>query len=109
MYYLIASLLYAVSHFDNYYTNDDEINPDKEETKDRVANGVREIKRDDVFPVCGKWALNARLALKFKEDKKASDAVKTACAEYNKQRDTDEIYDASSLLGVTALEELEER
>ena len=45
----------------------DEQNPDEEETKAIVAHNIELIKREEVFPVCGEWALRARLAKKYKE------------------------------------------
>ena len=103
-----------MTHFDNYFTSPNEGNPDKEDTKRIVTDAITEVECDDVFPVCGKWALNAHLTLKYHEnDENASLAVELACAEYrfttreNLPTDIDE--KASFLLSITAFNELEER
>ena len=103
-----------MSHFDDYYTSfdDTEANPDKEKTKRIITDAITEVACDDVFPVCGKWALNAHLALKYHEkDKNASHIVDLACTEYRftRQEKLDISDKASFLLSITAFEELEER
>ena len=103
-----------MTHFDNYFTSFNEANPDKEGTKKFVSDAITEVECDDVFPVCGKWALNAHLTLKYHEkDKNASQAVELACTEYRsitKQNvPTDINGKAKFLLNITAFKELEER
>ncbi|XP_019856264.1 PREDICTED: uncharacterized protein LOC105313968 isoform X2 [Amphimedon queenslandica] len=78
-----ASLYFAVSQFDKYYTSyADEENPDEEETKDKVKCNLKLVKREEVFPVSGEWALRAHLARRYKEkDEISRGAVEEA---YNK-------------------------
>uniref|UniRef100_A0A1X7U473 Dynamin N-terminal domain-containing protein n=1 Tax=Amphimedon queenslandica TaxID=400682 RepID=A0A1X7U473_AMPQE len=62
-----ASLFFAVSHFDKYYTSyADEEKLNEEETKTEVESSMKLVKREEVFPVCGSWALHAHLALRLK-------------------------------------------
>ena len=107
----LASLLFVVTHFDNYFTSPNEGNPDKEGTKRFVSDTITEVECDDVFPVCGKWALNAHLTLKYHEnDNGASEVVELAYRSTKKQNVSTDIDDkASFLLSITAFNELEER
>ena len=103
-----------MSHFDDYYTcfDDTEANPDQEKTKRIITDAITDVACDDVFPVCGKWALNAHLTLKYHEkDKNASRIVDLACTEYRftRQEKLDISDKASFLLSITAFEELEKR
>ncbi|XP_019856260.1 PREDICTED: uncharacterized protein LOC109584823 isoform X2 [Amphimedon queenslandica] len=109
-----ASLLFAVSHFDKYYTSRaDEQNPDKRKTKTEVECNMELVKRGEVFPVCGDWALHAHLALKYKErDEISCDVVEEAyrCKRVPKRKNFDEIVDkATCILEVSAFEELEKK
>ncbi|XP_019856271.1 PREDICTED: uncharacterized protein LOC109584826 isoform X2 [Amphimedon queenslandica] len=110
-----ASKFFAVSHFDKYYTSRaDEENPGTEETKAIVARNIELVKCEEVFPVCGEWALRAHLALKYKErDKISCDAVKVACILCKNVQPESKLPDAivakaSHILDVSAFEELEE-
>lgn len=105
--FYIASLVFAVSHFDNYFRSFDERNPNEEGTKDLVASTMN-IARDDVFTVCGKWALDAHLTLGH-ENANAAKAVDQACTDYTKHRNLEGEDKALSLLSVTGLNEIEER
>ena len=56
----LAQLLFAVTHFDVYYTpGTGENNPDEKKVKQLVSEAFNDVKEDEVFPVCGKWVLNA--------------------------------------------------
>ena len=99
-----------MTHFDNYFTSPNEGNPDKEDTKRIVTDAITEVECDDVFPVCGKWALNAHLTLKYHENDDASEVVELACRSTKKKNVPTDIDDkASFLLSITAFNELEER
>ncbi|XP_019857110.1 PREDICTED: uncharacterized protein LOC100635202 isoform X1 [Amphimedon queenslandica] len=111
-----ASKFFTVSHFDKYYTSHaDEENPGTEETKAIVARNIELVKREEVFPVCGKWALRAHLAMKYKErDEISCDAVKEACILCKKVQPKSTLSDsivekASHILNVSAFEELEKK
>lgn len=110
--FIIASLFFAVSHFDSYFTSSSrERNPDEERTKDIVIESFTDIARDSIFPVCGLWALNAHLALKYKnDDEEASRGANLAyagCAKNDSNIDLDE--KARYVLDVTAFAKLEEK
>ena len=101
-----------MSHFDSYFTSSSsERNPDEEGTKDIVTQSFTDIARDSIFPVCGLWALDAHLALKYKnDDKEASRSVNLAyagCAKNDSNIDLDE--KATYVLDMTAFAKLEEK
>lgn len=100
-----------MSHFDSYFTSSsDEENPDEERTKDIVTQSFHDIARDSIFPVCSLWALNAHLALKYKNDKNASRGVNWAysqCVENVKDIGLDE--KARHVLNVTAFKKMEDK
>lgn len=98
-----------MSHFDNYFTNFGEKNPDEEATKKRVTDQIQEIKYNDVYPVCGKWALHVHLMKAYNNDKDAAFTVDRACADYSRHRNLDGNDKAKSLEEVTGLIEIEER
>ena len=101
-----------MSHFDSYYTSSsDEENPDEKGTKDKVTQSFNDVALNSIFPVCGLWALNAHLALKYHEDDKdASHGVNWAYSECTKNAlDTDLNEKATHVLNVTAFEKMEEK
>ena len=104
-----------MSHFDKYYTScADEENPGKEETKAIVARNIELVKREEVFPVCGEWALRAYLAMKYKErDEVSCDAVKEAykCKQVQpKWIHSDAVAEkALRVLNISGFEELQKR
>ena len=61
--YCIAKPLFVTSHFDAYYAPRTGDNPGIEEVKQRVAEAFPAlVEEDDVFPVCGQWALCSRMS-----------------------------------------------
>lgn len=101
-----------MSKFDSYFTSSSsEKNPDEEGTKDIVTQSLSNITRDSIFPVCGLWALNAHLALKYKnDDEEASRGVNLAyagCAKNDSNIDLDG--KATYVLDVIAFARLEEK
>ena len=58
----LVKLTFAVAQFDRYYTSDsEENNPDESKVKQLVSEAFDDVQEVDVFPVCGKWVLNAYL------------------------------------------------
>ena len=112
MFVWIATLLFAVSHFDSYFRSldfDDEENPDEENTKERVHAAIKDVAHDAVFPVCGKWALEAHLAQVYESDKNVTLAIDQAFTEYTKHRNLDENDKALSILRISGFEQIEKK
>ncbi|XP_019856056.1 PREDICTED: uncharacterized protein LOC109584677 isoform X2 [Amphimedon queenslandica] len=104
-----ASLFFAVSHFDKYYTSHaDELNPNGEETKVIVERNIELVRREEVFPVCGLWALHAHLAMKYKErDQMSYSVIEEAYRKVSGEESLDN--KASFVLETSAFKELEEK
>ena len=79
----LAQLLFAVTYFDVYYTpGTGKNNPDKNKVKQRVSEAFKDVQENDVFPLCGKWVLNAYLLKKRPYDSDSRLVVKKAYEEY---------------------------
>ena len=79
----LAQLLFAVTYFDVYYTpGTGKNNPDENEVKQLVSEAFNDIQENDVFPLCGKWVLNAYLLKKRPYDSDSRLVVKKAYEEY---------------------------
>ena len=98
-----------MSHFDSYFTSSsDEENPDEEGIKDKVTQSFNNVASDSIFPVCGLWALNAHLTLKYHEDD--TDIVNWAYSKCTENvLDVDLNEKATHVLNVTAFEQMEEK
>ena len=64
-----TEILVAVTHFDAFYDEDSasgkDRNPTSEETKQhlaKVGGQAANIKPENVFPICSRWALTGRIA-----------------------------------------------
>ena len=84
--YFLAQLLFAVTYFDVYYTpGTGENNPDEKKVKQLVSEAFNDVKEDEVFPVCGKWVLNAYLLKKQPYDSNRQVVVRRAYEDYKQQ------------------------
>ncbi|XP_019856053.1 PREDICTED: uncharacterized protein LOC109584676 isoform X2 [Amphimedon queenslandica] len=106
-----ASLFFAVSHFDKYYTSsEDEQNPNEEGTKAKVECDIELVNHEEVFPVCGLWALHAHLTLRYQERDQISHVVEEAYNWIPKSKIFDRISNkASCILNISAFKELEKK
>ena len=101
-----------MSHFDKYYTSSaDEPNPNEEETKAKVESNIKlQVKHEEVFPVCGLWALHAHLAIKYNPSDDISRVVEEAYNWIPKSKILDRISNkASCILNISAIRELEKK
>ena len=98
-----------MSHFDKYYTSHaDEQNPNEKETKVEVERNIELVKCEEVFPVCGLWALHAHLALKYKErDEISYSVIEEAYKKVSGGESSDN--KASFVLETSAFQELEKK
>ena len=79
----LAQLLFAVTYFDVYYTpGTGENNPDENKVKQFVSKAFNDVKEDEVFPLCGKWVLNAYLLKKRPYDSNSQVVVRRAYEDY---------------------------
>ena len=112
----LVKLTFAVAQFDRYYTSDsEENNPDESKVKQLVSEAFNDVQEDDVFPVCGRWVLNAYLLKNRPTDLDSQYVVENAYKCYT--RKTQGLYIASeqnsmmidTVLKVGGLKELEIR
>ena len=107
----------AITHFDQYYeprTGTLNENPDGNTVKQHVSQAIKGVKEDDVFPVCGKWVLNAHLLKKLPTDSNIQLVVRHAYENYmQKTTDSSSVSEQSimidTVLKMGGLKKLEER
>ena len=83
----LAQLLFAVTYFDVYYTpGTGKENPDENKVKQLVSKAFNDVQENDVFPLCGKWVLNAYLLKKRPYDSDSQLVVRKAYEEYMRRQ-----------------------
>ena len=75
--------MFAVTQFAHYYIPDTEgNNPGENKVKQVVSKAFDDVQENDVFPVCGKWVLNAYLLKKQPTDSNSQLVVRRAYEDY---------------------------
>ena len=104
--------MFAVTHFDAYYTpGTGKQNPDEKKVKQLVSKAFNDVQENDVLPVCGKWALNAHLLENRPNDSDSELVVKHAYENYvwktkdsSSEREQNHIKTILEIGGLQALE-----
>ena len=108
---ILAKLSFAVTQFDHYYTpGTGQDNPDENNVKQCVSEAFKDVQKDDVFPVCGRWVLNAYLLENRPDDMDSQYVVQDAYrCHMGKTKGEQNSVMIDTVLNLGGLKELEER
>ena len=87
----VASLMFVVTQFDHFYSSGaEENNPDEEGVKEEITSTFSDIAAEDVYPVCGKWALSSYLVKASPINGGVKDVIRDAYVHYRRKRNPSE-------------------